>query len=316
MPGEEKNIFELLKEKKKIDPRYSFKETTAPEKDDRWPRITVVTPSYGQGKYLESAILSVIGQGYPNLEYIVIDGGSTDNSAEIIKKYAKYISYWISEKDNGQADAVRKGLEKSTGSIMAWLNADDMYAEGTLFKVADHFKHNRSDVVYGDEYVVDETNVVVGDRRTLPFPPDKLALAFFMYGGFWTFQTTTFWRRSIYEKAGGIDPHYFFSLDVDLFSRYVLEKASFSYLRSHLAYFRIHENSKSYTRQDMCLKERRQIIAKFSKNIPLLFRNRSVMRALGAAYFYRHLFAGSPEFILYEGMRRTGIIKKHPLMPY
>jgi glycosyltransferase involved in cell wall biosynthesis len=102
-----------------------------------WPKISIVTPSYNQGKYIEETIRSVIMQGYPNLEYIVIDGGSTDNTVEIIKKYQNNISYWVSEKDKGQTHAINKGFEKATGDIVAYLNSDDVYMPYSFSVVAD-----------------------------------------------------------------------------------------------------------------------------------------------------------------------------------
>ncbi|MGB5971795.1 MAG: glycosyltransferase, partial [Nodosilinea sp.] len=109
-----------------------------------WPRVSIVTPSYNQGQFLEETIRSVLLQRYPNLEYIVIDGGSTDNSAEIIEKYQSCITYWVSEKDNGQAHAINKGLKISTGSILGWINSDDLYVKGTLRKIAQALCQNQS----------------------------------------------------------------------------------------------------------------------------------------------------------------------------
>ena len=107
-----------------------------------YPKISIITPSYNQGQYLEETILSVINQNYPNLEYIIIDGGSTDNSVEIIKKYEKNISYWVSEKDHGQSNAINKGLAIATGDIVAWLNSDDQYCEKSLDIISNTFKQH------------------------------------------------------------------------------------------------------------------------------------------------------------------------------
>src|SRR3954469_25975702 len=105
------------------------------------PKISIVTPSFNQEQFLEETILSVLNQHYPNLEYIIIDGGSKDNSVDIIKKYADRLTFWISEPDKGQSDGINKGLCRCTGEIVTWLNSDDCYLEGTLHKVANYFMH-------------------------------------------------------------------------------------------------------------------------------------------------------------------------------
>jgi glycosyltransferase involved in cell wall biosynthesis len=117
---------------------------------NNYPKISIITPSYNQGQYLEQTILSVINQQYPNLEYIIIDGGSTDNSVEIIKKYEKYLTYWVSEKDNGQSHAINKGLEKCTGDIFNWINSDDYLAENSLWTVGRLFAEKKPDMIIGN----------------------------------------------------------------------------------------------------------------------------------------------------------------------
>src|SRR3989449_5524515 len=121
-------------------------ETSAPEKN--WPRISIVTPSYNQVAFLEETIRSVLLQGYPNLEYIVMDGGSSDGSLEIIKKYEKHLAYWTSQKDAGPSDAIRKGFERATGSLLAYLNSDDLYVPGAIHHLINRFKTAGADVVY------------------------------------------------------------------------------------------------------------------------------------------------------------------------
>ena len=134
------------------------------------PRITIVTPSYNQAHFLEQTILSVIRQGYPNLEYIVIDGGSTDGSVDVLRKYEHAISYWISEPDQGPVDAINKGFRRATGSILAWLNADDLYQPGALEGVAAAFEADESaDVVYGNTYWINRDGVVLAEKRQTPF---------------------------------------------------------------------------------------------------------------------------------------------------
>ncbi len=108
-----------------------------------FPKISIITPSYNQGCFLKNTIMSILDQGYPNLEYIICDGGSTDNSVDIIKKYENKITFWCSEKDNGQTDAINKGMKKATGDIVGWINSDDVLLPGSLFQIANFFAKNR-----------------------------------------------------------------------------------------------------------------------------------------------------------------------------
>jgi len=164
-----------------------------------WPKISIVTPSYNMEGFIEDTILSVIGQGYPNLEYIIIDGGSKDNTVNIIKKYEKWISYWVSEPDNGMYDAIQKGFEKSTGEIMAWLNADDKFHPNAFFSMGTIFSSMEDvDWVLGrPSFYNDEGTIVdVVDLR-------KWSKYNYYLGDFkWIQQESVCWRRKLWLKAG------------------------------------------------------------------------------------------------------------------
>ena len=130
----------------------------------QWPRISIVTPSYNQGEFIEETIRSVLLQGYPNLEYIIVDGGSTDNSIEIIKKYEKYLSYWVSEPDKGPSDAINMGWQKTSGEIIAYLNSDDAYFPGALATVAEAFQQNpQAQAIYGKEFRINKEGLVLAE---------------------------------------------------------------------------------------------------------------------------------------------------------
>ncbi|NIP53053.1 MAG: glycosyltransferase [Phycisphaerae bacterium] len=223
--------------------------------DQSWPRISIVTPSYNQGKFLERTILSVLNQNYPNLEYIVIDGGSTDKSKEIIKKYEKYMAYWVSEKDDGQADALRKGFDRGSGKIFAYLNSDDVYLPGTLLRIAGIFRNSPSEnVVYGNKYLIDEQDKIIGERRLTPYIPFVSKLGF-LYGGFGIYQPASFWTRDLYCHVGEIDTSLQHCMDNDLFVRYALAGAKFKFVREFLTGSRIHPDSKTSTLQSIAKKE-------------------------------------------------------------
>ncbi len=163
-----------------------------------YPKITIVTPNFNGELYLEQTIKSVLSQNYPNLEYIIIDGGSTDNSVEIIKKFENQLAYWISEPDNGLYDAVQKGFEKSTGEIMAWINSDDLYHNKAFFTVAEIFNFHEVNWLQGIPTVFDEMG------RTVFIDSIKRWSKLDYYtGNFeWIQQESVFWRRSLWESAG------------------------------------------------------------------------------------------------------------------
>ncbi|MFI5150572.1 MAG: glycosyltransferase family 2 protein [Bacteroidia bacterium] len=183
-----------------------------------WPKITIVTPSFNQGSYLEQTILSVLGQNYPNLEYFIMDGGSTDNSVDIIKKYEKQLAGWVSEKDKGVYDAVQKGFARSNGELMAWINSDDMYHPKSLFTVAELFE-TLKDVrwIQGMPTSYDESG------RTIASGPLRLWSKYNFYTGDFEFiqQESVFWRRSLWEAAGStFNTRLKYAADMELWTRF------------------------------------------------------------------------------------------------
>jgi len=222
-----------------------------------WPKISIVTPSYNQAKYLEETIRSVLLQGYPNLEYIIIDGGSTDGSVDIIKKYEPWLSYWVSEKDSGQSQAINKGFSLSNGEIMAWINSDDYYAPGAFFKVALTFKQNQTLWVAGLVDKVDAEGAVIQPGRG---PVEKLEN---WYVGAPYLQPGIFWRREMWLTAGSIDETFQYSFDYDLFLRFVQLQPFAIWINSHLANFRIHPESKTSVAQLKFMRERQKIYRRF-----------------------------------------------------
>jgi GT2 family glycosyltransferase len=176
--------------------------------------VSIITPSYNQAPFLEQTIQSVLGQDYPHIEYIVVDGGSTDNSAEIIAKYADRLAYWISERDSGQAEAINKGFARANGEIMAWLNSDDYYMLNTISVVVRCFEQNPDVVmVYGDMLAVDGEGQALNVLKYKQLSLEDL-LCFQIIG-----QPSVFFRRSAIEKTGWLDPSFHFMLDHHLWIR-------------------------------------------------------------------------------------------------
>ena len=176
--------------------------------------VSIITPSFNQSAYLEQTILSVLEQDYLHIEYIVIDGASTDNSVDIIRKYESKLTYWVSEKDNGQADAINKGFTHATGEVIAWLNSDDYYLPGTVSAAVKIFEeHPEVVLVYGNMFAVDEHGKTFNTLNYKQLTLEDL-LCFQIIG-----QPAVFMRRSALQKTGGLDPTFHFMLDHHLWIR-------------------------------------------------------------------------------------------------
>ena len=180
------------------------------------PTISVITPSFNQARYLERTLQSVLGQAYPHLEYIVVDGGSTDGSTDIIRRYESQLAYWRSEPDGGQTDALIKGFARATGEIQCWLNSDDLFEPWTLREVANFFRGaSHARVVYGDAIWIDEE-----DRPIRPKKEHAFSRFIWMYDHNYIPQPSTFWSGDLYRQVGGLDRQYDLAMDADLWVRF------------------------------------------------------------------------------------------------
>ena len=225
-----------------------------------WSPTTISTPSFNQGQFLEETIRSVLLQGYPNLEYLVMDGGSTDGSIDVIRGYDPWFSYVHIGPDGGQAAAIAEGFRHASGDILAWLNSDDRYRAGALARVASFFtQHPHIVFGNGDVDLVDADGAYV--QRIYAIRPNRFLTAHLGVHGW--HQQGCFWRRWAYEKAGGIDEMLEFCVDRDLFIRLVATGPSRTIPGKPLADFRIHDRAKSTLSRDVQSRESELIMAKY-----------------------------------------------------
>jgi glycosyltransferase involved in cell wall biosynthesis len=233
--------------------------------DSLWPRISIVTPSLNQGQFIEETIRSILLQGYPNLEYIIIDGGSSDGSVETIIKYEKWLTYWISEPDRGQSHAIKKGFFKATGDILGWLNSDDIYKINALKQVCITYKSNQGNIIAGN--VINFDNEI--EKETIIYQSDVTLenLVKFWESKYSWHQPGIFFPRSIYEMGGGIDETLRFYMDHDLFCR-LLQYCKVIYIEDIVACFRLHGASKTCSIFDYMLEELSLVSKRYWPLIP------------------------------------------------
>lgn len=210
-----------------------------------YPKISIVTPTYNQGQFIEETIRSILLQNYPNLQYIIIDGGSTDNTIEIIKKYDNWIDYWVSEEDEGQSDAINKGLKIAQGQVINWINSDDFLMPNALFNIATEFINNKdAHYVIGDVLIVDEFSKFVSKKKTKFIDPDRI-FRFDLSGKNYIPQPAGFFSSEIYQKFG-IDSSLHFAMDCDLWIKMGEAKLPFTQIDENITSFRVHSNAKSF----------------------------------------------------------------------
>ena len=278
-----------------------------------WPKISIITPSYNQGQYIEETILSVLNQNYPNLEYIIIDGGSIDNTVEIIKKYEGGITYWISEKDNGQAHAINKGFTKATGEILTWLNSDDYYCSNALYNMAHTFLSEPNYAFYqGHVNIIDDNGNFKYTMYSKAFNNknnflDEVCMP----------QPASFFTRNCFEQFGPLDEQLTYTMDMDFWLKIHASRGHFYESNAILTNFRTHENTKSakgniyfidelfrkYTLKNFTEKEKKSLTENFIKKTQnelsiLLVKQGSLKQSL----FYKNLlklFFTQPFFTTY-----------------
>ena len=225
----------------------------------QFPKISIVTPSFNQGQYLESTILSVIGQSYPNLEYIIMDGGSTDNSTEIIRKYEKYLYHWESSKDKGQSDAINKGFARATGEIFAWINSDDMYLPNVFHDVSLHFKKNEaSDILVGESlFMNSQKHQASMSNVSACSISDSIELVDYLV------QPAIFWRGKVWDDVGPLNSELSYCMDWDWFIRAKEKGYNFTYFDKCLSIYRLHDAHKTGIGGEKREKEIAQVYKKY-----------------------------------------------------
>lgn len=243
------------------------------------PRVTIVTPSFNQARFLEQTLCSVLDQGYPNLEYFVVDGGSTDGSLEIINRYADRLSWWVSEKDRGQAEAINKGLSRATGEFTAWLNSDDVYLPGAIQAAVEAFQRNpQAGMVYGDALAIDATGKITNRVQLGDWTLENLM----QFNILW--QPAVFMRRILLEKAGLLDLEYHFLLDHQLWLR-LAQQGLLVHLPKTLAAARFHKTAKNVSRASEFGREAMKVVAWMRLQPELRDRMDRLGRRIEAAAF-------------------------------
>ena len=241
------------------------------------PLVSIVTPSYNQGRFLEATIRSVLEQGYPALEYIIMDGGSTDGSADIISRYSDRLAYWVSERDQGQTDAINQGFGRARGAVLAWLNSDDVYQPGAIAEaVAYLVAHPEVGMVYGDANFINEGGAPIGR-----FPAAQTDYRRLRQGYVHIPQQASFFRADLWRRVGPLDPTFYFAMDYDLWVR-LSALAPLVYLPRLWASFRLHGGGKTIAADDRCWPEMLRVHRRYGGSWLSLIVAKYTLRKLAA----------------------------------
>ena len=212
--------------------------------------VSIVTPSFNQDSYLEQTIDSVLSQDYPKIEYMIVDGGSTDETVHMIRKHEDKLAWWVSEKDRGQTDAINKGFARAKGDILAWINSDDTYEPGAVTAAVNYLQeHPDVGMVYGDCNYIDESGKVIGKFHSAQTNYKLLRRGYTHIP-----QQTMFFRAEWWNQVGPLDPSFYFAMDYDLWTR-LAGRTQIKYLPQTWANFRLHASGKTLTADDLCWPE-------------------------------------------------------------
>ncbi len=251
------------------------------------PLVSIVTPSYNQAAYLEATIRSVLSQDYPYIEYIIVDGGSTDGSLDIIQRYADRLAWWVSEPDAGQTDAINKGFARASGEILAWLNSDDTYEPGAIRAAATFLQqHPTVGLVYGDANYIDEAGQVIGR-----FPAAQTDYRRLLQGYVHIPQQAAFFRAALWRQVAPLDPSFYFAMDYDLWVR-LARITTLHYLPGQVwANFRLQSQAKSVAEDDRCWPEMLRVYTRERGHKPGIIHFKYLIRRLiGPLWPYRLLW--------------------------
>lgn len=241
--------------------------------------VSIITPSYNQARFLETTIRSVLEQDYPELEYIIVDGGSNDGSVDIIQRYADRLAWWVSEKDRGQTEAINKGFARARGDVLAWINSDDTYNPGAVRAAMEYLQaHPEAGMVYGDASYIDENDRIIGR-----FPAAQTDFARLRRGYVHVPQQSAFFRADLWRKVGPLDPTFYFAMDYDLWVR-LAAQAPLHYHPELWANFRLHSGAKTIAADDRCWPEMLRVHRRLGGTwfAPIVFKY--YLRKLAAPY--------------------------------